>query len=101
MPDTPSEGALIEDLSRGAPVYSLERFEQDLARMRPRAFDIYFLGPFMIYFAVRSKAGMGRWTRRILFTAGVYTIYRNWQAYKSIPATAAEYASLIPAVAQQ
>lgn len=67
------------------PNYSMIEFETDLAKMQPRAFDIYLLGPFMVYFAMKAKRPMGRWTRRMLFGAGVYMTYRNWQRYKDIP----------------
>jgi hypothetical protein len=79
------------DPASGGELYSFAQFEADLMKVQPRPIDVYFLGPFMIYFALRAKKGMGRWTRRILFTAGIYTIYRNWQAYKALPQTVAQY----------
>jgi len=71
--------------------YSLEKFEQDMAAVKPRAFDTYVLPAFLIFFAVKSKSPMGRWPRRMLFTAGVYMTYRNWQNYKALVMTAKSY----------
>ena len=62
--------------------YSFERFEQDLQKVKPRFFDTYILAPFMLWFAYSSKTAMGRWPRRILFTAGTYMLYRNYVEYK-------------------
>lgn len=90
------KGEPMEDIGTGIPGYSWEQFEADIAKIKPRVFDIYILGPFMIYFAMKSKKGMGRWTRRMLFTAGLYTVYRNWQSYKTLPETVR--AGMIPAI---
>jgi len=72
-------------------IYSAEQFEADLQKIGPRPFDIYALGPLLIYFAFKGKKPLGRWSRRILFTAGLYTIFRNWQNYKSIPQTVSTF----------
>jgi len=69
--------------------YTPEQFERDLQGLQPRAFDIYFLGPFMVYFAMKARRPVGRWTRRMLFSAGIYMTLRNWQKYKSLPQTIA------------
>lgn len=48
-----------------------------------RAFDIYALGPFMIWAALASgKGALPRWPRRMLFVAGVYTIIYNLDNYR-------------------
>lgn len=86
MPDIT---AMIPEIK--IPAYSFEQFERDIESMQPRPFDIYVLGPFMVWFAVASKKSMGRWPRRLLFTAGVYTIFRNWQAYRDFPQEIAKY----------
>lgn len=62
--------------------YSLEQFEADAASFKPRAFDTYILPAFLMFYAVRSKAGMGKKARRILFTAGVYMTLRNIGTYR-------------------
>ena len=51
-----------------------------LASQKVRVFDVYALGPFMVWYAMKSRE-MGPWSRRILFTAGVYTVIYNWQNY--------------------
>lgn len=63
--------------------YSFAKFEEDMSKIEPRFFDKYILPGFMLWFAVRSKASMGRWPRRMLFTAGVYMFYRNYKHVKS------------------
>jgi len=61
--------------------YSLAQFETDVQRVKPRIFDTYILPPFLMYYAVQSK-GMRKNARRMLFTAGVYMVYRNYAEYK-------------------
>lgn len=46
-----------------------------------RLFDVYALGPFMLWFAVKAKQ-MPRWARSTLFVSGVMTISYNWDEYK-------------------
>jgi hypothetical protein len=50
-----------------------------------RAFDMYALGPFMLWYAYKSK-GMGAWPRRALFVSGVMTIYYNLDNYRKVKA---------------
>jgi len=64
--------------------YSYTQFESDVTKFKPRVFDTYILPAFLLYFAVKSKSGMGRGARRALFTAGVYMIYRNYSEYKNL-----------------
>lgn len=64
--------------------YSFEQFEADMSKMQPRFFDTYLLPGFMMYFAVISKSGMGKWTRRVLFSSGIYMFYRNYEKFKNI-----------------
>lgn len=56
----------------------------DLAKsQKVRLFDIYALGPVMIYAATRKKP-LGNWTRRALFVSGIMTIVYNWHKYRTI-----------------
>lgn len=48
-----------------------------------RTFDIYALGPFLLYVATR-KGALGAWSRRTLFVAGCMTIVYNWNKYKTM-----------------
>lgn len=65
--------------------YDVDTFvEQAGAAAQDRPFDRYVLPGFLIWYAWASKRPMGRWTRRMLFTAGVYAVYRNLSAYREI-----------------
>lgn len=64
--------------------YSLEQFEQDIQKIKPRFFDTYILPAFMLWFAIYSKKSMNRWPRRVLFTSGIYMLYRNYADYKKM-----------------
>ena len=59
-----------------------EQIITGIESVRPRPFDTYILPLFMAGYAFKSKAPMGRWARRILFTAGVYMFYRNFSEYR-------------------
>jgi hypothetical protein len=70
--------------------YSLEQFQADIEKLnRPRLFDTYILPGFLILYAVKSRVAMGRTARRILFTAGIYMLYRNYAQYKAAVASIA------------
>lgn len=53
------------------------------ASQKVRLFDIYALGPVLLYAATR-KAPLGRWTKRTLFVAGIMTIVYNWKRYRTV-----------------
>lgn len=57
--------------------------ESLIKSQKVRAFDIYALGPFMMWYAVRSKE-MGRWPRRALFISGFMTMLYNYENYKKV-----------------
>lgn len=57
-----------------------------LAKSQPvRLFDVYALGPFMMWYATKTPK-MGRWPRRALFVSGFMTVLYNWQNYRNIKA---------------
>ena len=62
--------------------YGLPDFERDISEMKPRFIDIWVIPPIMMYTAWKAKGVVGRWTRRALFTAGLYMMYRNFTEYK-------------------
>ncbi|MHC4620007.1 MAG: hypothetical protein ACYTEQ_19855 [Planctomycetota bacterium] len=62
--------------------YSMEQFEQDVQAFKPRIFDTYILPGFLMIYAYKSKE-MRKTARRILFTSGIYMMYRNWMEYKT------------------
>jgi hypothetical protein len=68
----------------------LGQFARDLEGFQPRAFDTYVLPAFLVLYAVRSKNAVGRWPRRILFTAGLYMFYRNFTEYRELIASIRE-----------
>jgi len=73
--------------------YSLSQFETDIESLsKPRLFDTYILPGFLLFYALRSKSAMSRSARRILFTAGIYMVYRNYAQYK---ATAQSVAAMV------
>lgn len=61
---------------------ALEDFDVLAAQQKVRAFDIYLLGPFLIWAACQKKP-LGRWTRKTLFIAGVMTVFYNWKSYRN------------------
>lgn len=71
----------IDLLGANEAPYSLQQFETDVQNFKPRIFDTYILPGFMMYYAWRSK-DMRKAARRILFTSGIYMMYRNYSSYK-------------------
>jgi hypothetical protein len=63
----------------------LAKIDELAASQKIRLFDIYALGPVLIYAATR-KTPLGRWTKRTLFVAGIMTIVYNWKKYRTIDA---------------
>ena len=63
----------------------LDNLETAMKSQKVRFFDIYALGPFMLWYSWKSK-GMGSWPRRVLFVSGVYTVLYNLKNYRSIKA---------------
>lgn len=68
---------------------AIETFDSLAAAQKPRTFDSYVLGPFLIWAAFQKKP-LGRWTRKTLFVAGAMTIVYNWKKYRNLPATVSE-----------
>lgn len=58
--------------------------------VKPRAFDIYALGPLLIYTGLAGAKPLGRWPRRALFAAGCFTIIYNLKAYREAVAKVKE-----------
>jgi len=64
---------------------TLLEIEALVKSQKVRAFDVYALGPFMMWYSVKSK-GMGRWPRRALFISGLMTMVYNYENYKKVQA---------------
>lgn len=62
---------------------ALQEADALAAAQRVRLFDVYALGPVLLYAATR-KAPLGRWTKRTLFVAGIMTIVYNWSKYRTM-----------------
>lgn len=60
----------------------IQQLENDIINFEARPFDIYILPAFMAFYAMRSKKGMSKLARRILFTSAVYMAYRSYGQYK-------------------
>lgn len=73
-------------LGESLPTYSLAQFETEIESFKPRIFDLYVLPGFIMYYAYKSKA-MGKSARRMLFIAGLYMAYRNYDSYKQLVAS--------------
>lgn len=76
--------------------YTLTDFEKEAQSLKPRFIDVWLLPPLVMFAAVKSK-DLGRWTRRAMFTAGVYMLYRNWSAYQEQTAQFTEYLKTLTA----
>lgn len=64
---------------------ALASFDEIAATQKVRLFDVYALGPMLIYAATRKHA-LGPWSKRALFISGVMTIIYNWDKYRTIKA---------------
>lgn len=60
---------------------TFDDIEALLKSQKVRAFDIYALGPFMVWYSVKSK-GVSPWAKRALFVSGIMTVVYNYQNYK-------------------
>lgn len=69
----------------------IQKIEQDIMNFQARPFDIYILPAFVILYSIKSKTGMSRLARRILFTSGVYMGFRNYSEYKKALAGMSAY----------
>lgn len=61
----------------------LTKINSGLENVDRRVFDDYILGPFLIWYGLKSK-GMGKWPRRALVSAGIYQIMYSWPRYKNV-----------------
>jgi hypothetical protein len=62
------------------PLLSLESGIEKLER---RPIDRYLLGPFLIWYGLRSRS-MGRWPRRVLIAGGIYQVIYAWRDYRKL-----------------
>lgn len=91
----------MEDQNLTTQTYSYDDFVKDVTSMKPRFADIWVVPPLVMFAAWKAKS-LGKWTRRALFSAGVYMIYRNWTSYQQFVQSTAQLAkSAVPPAADQ
>lgn len=61
----------------------IEETEKAFSNIEKRPFDRFVLGPFMIWFGLKSK-GMNKWPRRVILAAGIYQIIYAWEDYQKV-----------------
>lgn len=60
-----------------------------LTNLEHRPFDRFLLGPFLIWYGLKSKT-MGRWPRRVLIAGGLYQLLYAYKDYKKLAASLKE-----------
>ncbi len=55
----------------------------DFENAKRRPFDRFLLGPFMVWYGLKSRS-MPRWPRRILIAGGIWQLVFGWQEYKRL-----------------
>jgi len=67
----------------------IDKIEAIISNVEARPFDRYVLGPFLIWYGLRSKK-MPKLSRKLIVTAGVYQLFYNWNRYRRLQKTLAE-----------
>jgi len=62
----------------------LDSIEKGLENVALRPFDMYVLGPFLIWYGLKSKS-MPPLARKFVVTAGIWQLFYNWRKYREIP----------------
>ena len=57
--------------------------EDAIASVEHRPFDRFILGPFLIWYGLRSK-GMGKWPRKAIIAGGIYQMVYAWNEYRKL-----------------
>jgi hypothetical protein len=68
---------------------SLETIEDKIENVPTRPFDKYVLGPFLIWYGLKSRS-VGKLPRKLLVMAGLYQVFYNWKTYRELPQKAGE-----------
>lgn len=63
---------------------AIEKLEDLLSEVKTRPFDMYILGPFLIWYGLRSKI-MPKLARKLLISAGIWQLYYNWNKIRQLP----------------
>lgn len=56
---------------------------QIIQKIEKRPFDRFVLGPFLIWYGLRSKT-MNKWPRRIIVSAGIYQVIYALEDYRKV-----------------
>ena len=64
----------------------LAAIEKGLESVKQRPFDRYVLGPFLIWYGLKSKK-MPPLSRKFIVTAGIWQIFYSWRKYRELPQT--------------
>lgn len=62
----------------------IKSIEAGIENVATRPFDMYVLGPFLIYYGLKSKT-MPPLARKFIVTAGIWQLFYNWRKYREIP----------------
>lgn len=62
----------------------LQTLEDWLDNAKPRTFDKYLLGPFLIWYGLHYRKNPTL-ARRILVTAGIWQVFYAWKHYRQLP----------------
>jgi hypothetical protein len=61
----------------------LKNLETGIEGVKRRPFDRYALGPFMIWYGLKSK-NMGKWPRRAMVAGGLFQLLYAWREYRQL-----------------
>lgn len=64
----------------------LTNLENAIENIKQRPFDLYVIGPFMVWYGLRSKK-MPKFARRLMVTGGIFQIWYAWRSYRELPQT--------------
>lgn len=67
----------------------IKTIEGYIGETKTRTFDLYILGPFLIWYGIKSR-GMPKIARRLLVTGGIYQIFYSWNKYRQLQKGALE-----------
>ena len=56
---------------------------ETLTKIKVRPFDRFIIGPFMIWYGLRSKK-MSHWPRRVLIAGGIYQVIYGINDYRKL-----------------
>lgn len=77
-PEAPDKNATSLGLITG--------LESAIESIKQRPFDLYVIGPFMIWYGLRSKQ-MPKMARRLMVTGGIFQVFYAWRSYRELPET--------------